>query len=150
MIQQIPLKSVINGESEAGLAENLPRPFPLALLGVSFMVKSGIQPYAVWQQTLFWVAWGLLFVPGYFIWHGFSLLGSLVLAGYTDTVDWALLLIFGTALMELLLVAVYTLTHFWHQGYPFRRLLLWLMAGIAGIPLAATLGGIYAYVKLAM
>ncbi len=114
------------------------------------MVKLGMQDYAGWQRVLFWSAWLLLFVPGYFIWHGFSLIGSLVIAGYHDTIDLVLLLIFGTSLVELLLIGVYTLTRFWHQGYPFKRLLLWLMVGIALIPLAAAVGGAYSYLKLAM
>jgi hypothetical protein len=114
------------------------------------MVKVNASNYSAWQQSLFWVGWLSLLVPGYFIWYGFSLVGSLVLHGYAETVDLVLVLLMGTALIEVLLVAVYTLTRFWHRTSSFKRLLLWLMLGIAGIPLAATLGCIYSYATLAV
>lgn len=115
------------------------------------MGKLGVQNYAGWQHTLFWLSWVSLLIPVYFIGRGVALVSSLLLSGYSDMLDWALFAIFGTALLEVLLIGVYTLTHFWrHQGYPFRRLLLWLTVGILIIPLAAVLGAIYAYVQLAV
>ncbi|SEA69279.1 hypothetical protein SAMN05660964_02209 [Thiothrix caldifontis] len=114
------------------------------------MVKIETPNYTVWQQSLFWLGWLSLLIPGYFISYGFSLVGSLVLSGYTETVDLVLVLIMGTALIELLLIAIYTLTHFWFQESSFGRLVLWLVLGAAGIPLAALLGCVYAYAKLVL
>lgn len=114
------------------------------------MLKVNVPHYAVWQQTLFWFAWLLLLIPGYFIAYGFSLVGSLVLAGYNETVDLVLVLILGTALLELLLIAIYTITRYYSGASSFGRLLGWLMLGGAGIPLAALLGCLYSYAKLAL
>jgi hypothetical protein len=114
------------------------------------MTKVDLQAYAVWQRSLFWIAWLALLIPLYFIGHGFALAGSLVFSGYGEIVDVVLILIFGTAILEVLLIGIYTLTRFRHQGYSFKRLLLWLMLGIAGIPLAALLGSLYAYLKLTL
>lgn len=114
------------------------------------MVKVSTQNYAVWQRSLFWVGWLSLLVPAYFIGYGFTLVGSLVLSGYNETVDLVLVLIMGTALIELFLIATYTFTRFWSGETTFGRLLLWLILGAAGIPLAALLGCVYSYAKLAM
>ena len=114
------------------------------------MVNISTQGYAVWQKSLFWVSWISLFVPGFFIAYGFHMLRSLVLNGYRETNDLLLLLIMGTALIELLLIAIYTFTRFWRQTAVFKRLMLWLMLGIAGIPLAATLGCVFSYAKLVL
>ncbi len=114
------------------------------------MVKVNAPNYAVWQQSLFWVGWLSLLIPGYFIGYGFSLVGSLVLHGYTETVDFVIVLIMGTALIELLLIGIYTFTQFRFQHASFRRLMLWLVVGAAGIPLAALLGCVYAYAKLTL
>jgi hypothetical protein len=113
------------------------------------MVSVETSGYKTWQQVLFWVGWLSLLIPGYFIGYGFSLVGSLILTGYHEMVDLVLLLIMGTALIELLLIGIYTLTRYWLQESKFGRLVLWLILGAAGIPLAALLGCIYAYVKLA-
>lgn len=114
------------------------------------MSRVGTQNYAAWQQSMFWVAWLSLLVPGYFIGYGFTLVGSLVLGGYNDTVDLVLVLIMGTALIELLLIAIYTFTRYWHGESSFSRLLLWLALGAFGIPLAALLGCVYSYAKLTL
>lgn len=114
------------------------------------MVKVSASHYAVWQQALFWFAWLLLLIPGYFIAYGFSLVGSLVLSGYNETVDLVLVLILGTALLELLLIAIYTITRYYAGVSSFGRLLGWLILGAAGIPLAALLGCVYSYAKLAL
>lgn len=114
------------------------------------MVKMETRQYAIWQQSLFWVSWLLLLAPGGFIGYGFSIVGSLVLSGYHETVDLVLVLIMGTALVELLLIAVYTFTRYWSGEASFRRLLLWLALGAFGIPLAALLGCIYSYAKLVL
>lgn len=114
------------------------------------MEKVAAVQYQHWQRLLFWLSWLLLLIPGYFIWYGFAMIGNLVLHGYTETIDLVLLMIMGTSLLELLLVAIYTLTHFWNQSTPFSGLLWWLMLGMAGIPLAATLGSIFSYAKLAL
>ncbi len=106
--------------------------------------------YKPWQQALFWVGWLSLLIPGYFISYGFTLVGSLVLSGYNDVVDLVLVLIMGTALLELLLIGIYTLTRYWWQESAFNRLIWWLILGAAGIPLAALLGCVYAYAKLAL
>jgi hypothetical protein len=113
-----------------------------------FMVKVEASSYKSWQQVLFWVGWLSLLIPGYFISYGFSLVGSLVLSGYNETVDLVLVLIMGTALIELLLIGIYTLTRYWFHESSFRRLVAWLVLGAAGIPLAALLGCVYAYAKL--
>ncbi|MGB3919473.1 MAG: hypothetical protein WBL07_18715, partial [Thiothrix litoralis] len=63
------------------------------------MVKVEASSYKSWQQVLFWVGWLSLLIPGYFISYGFSLVGSLVLSGYNETVDLVLVLIMGTALI---------------------------------------------------
>lgn len=112
------------------------------------MVKVEASSYKSWQQVLFWVGWLSLLIPGYFISYGFSLVGSLVLSGYNETVDLVLVLIMGTALIELLLIGIYTLTRYWFQASSFGRLVAWLVLGAAGIPLAALLGCVYAYAKL--
>ena len=114
------------------------------------MVKVEASSYKSWQQVLFWVGWLSLLIPGYFISYGFSLVGSLVLSGYNETVDLVLVLIMGTALIELLLIGIYTLTRYWFQESSFRRLVAWLVLGAAGIPLAALLGCVYAYAKLVL
>lgn len=114
------------------------------------MVKVSASHYAVWQQVLFWFAWLLLLVSGYFIAYGFALVGSLVLAGYNETVDLVLVLILGTALLELLLIATYTITRYYSGESSFGRLIGWLILGAAGIPLAALLGGVYSYAKLVL
>ncbi|MEN9500956.1 MAG: hypothetical protein RI964_241 [Pseudomonadota bacterium] len=114
------------------------------------MVKVSTQDYAVWQKSLFWFGWIALAIPGFFIAYGFHMLSKLVLNGYHDTIDLVLLLIIGTALLELLLIAIYTLTRFWRQTAIFKRLMLWLMLGIAGIPLAATLGCVFSYAQLVL
>lgn len=114
------------------------------------MSKVATSSYTVWQHSLFWVAWLSLFIPVYFIGYGFALVGRLVLHGYHETVDIVLVMIMGTALVEMFLVAIYTLTRFRNHDGSFKRLLGWLMLGIAGIPLAATLGCIYSYATLAM
>ena len=103
------------------------------------MGKAESIEYAIWQRSLFWLSWVMLFLPGYFIWYGFSMIGSLVL-----------LLIMGVSLLELLLVALYTLTRFWYQERSFSHLLLWLMLGVAGIPLVTTLGSIFSYATLVL
>jgi hypothetical protein len=114
------------------------------------MLKLEKSHYAVWQQSLFWFGWLSLLVPGYFIAYGFSLVGSLVLSGYNETVDLVLVLIMGTALIELLLIGIYTFTRYWSGESSFGRLMLWLILGAAGIPLAALLGCVYSYAKLAL
>ncbi|MDQ5767867.1 hypothetical protein [Thiothrix subterranea] len=114
------------------------------------MLRVETPQYAVWQRSLFWLGWLSLLIPGYFISYGFTLVGSLVLSGYTETVDLVLVLIMGTALLELLLIAIYTLTRFWFQEASFGRLALLLVLGAAGIPLAALLGCVYAYAKLVL
>lgn len=114
------------------------------------MVRIRVLHYALWQQALFWFAWLLLLIPGYFIAYGFSLVSSLVLAGYNETVDLVLVLILGTALLELLLIAAYTITRYYSGGSSFGRLIGWLILGAAGIPLAALLGCLYSYAKLAL
>ncbi|MBJ6608953.1 MAG: hypothetical protein JG718_01195 [Candidatus Thiothrix moscowensis] len=115
------------------------------------MVKAETMDFAPWQQLLFWTGWLMLFIPAYFIAHGFSLVGSLVWSGYSaDTVDLVLVLIMGTALIEILLVAIHTFTRFYYRECSFKRLLSWLMFGIAVIPLAATLGCLYSYATLAL
>ena len=114
------------------------------------MGKAESIEYAIWQRSLFWLSWVMLFLPGYFIWYGFSMIGSLVLNGYNDTIDLVLLLIIGVSLLELLLVALYTLTRFWYQERSFSHLLLWLMLGVAGIPLVTTLGSIFSYATLVL
>lgn len=114
------------------------------------MVKLETRDYAVWQRVLFWMSWSLLLIAGGFVGHGFSTVVSIIVAGYHDTIDLVLLLISGTSLLEILLIGVYTLTRFWHQGYPFKRLLSWLLLGMVGIPLAAVLGSLYAYLHLTL
>lgn len=114
------------------------------------MVKVDTLHYKPWQQWLFWIGWLSLLIPGYFISYGFSLVSSLVLSGYNEAVDLVLVLIMGTALIEMLLIAIYTFTRFWFQQSSFGRLLLWLTLGAAGIPLAALLGCVYSYAKLAL
>ena len=114
------------------------------------MVNVETSAYKTWQQVLFWIGWLSLLIPGYFISYGFTLVGSLVLSGYNETVDLVLVLIMGTALIELLLIGIYTLTRYWFQKSKFGRLVLWLVLGAAGIPLAALLGRVYAYAKLAL
>jgi len=106
--------------------------------------------YKPWQQVLFWMGWLSLLIPACFISYGFSLVGSLVLSGYSETVDLVLVLIMGTALIELLLIGIYTFTRYRFKESTFGRLALWLVLGAAGIPLAALLGCIYAYAKLAL
>ena len=101
------------------------------------MVRVEVPQYAMWQRSLFWLGWLSLLIPGYFISYGFTLVGSLVL-------------IMGTALLELLLIAIYTWTRFWFQETSFGHLVLWLVLGAAGIPLAALLGCVYAYAKLVL
>lgn len=112
------------------------------------MTKVDVQTYAAWQRSLFWFAWLAMLVPLYFIGHGFALAGSMVFSGNGEMVDFVLILIMGTALLVVLLIGIYTLTRYWHQGYSFKRLLLWLTLGIVGIPLAALLGSLYAYLNL--
>lgn len=114
------------------------------------MLRVAVSQYADWQRYLFWLGWLSLLVPGYFIGYGFTLVGSLVLSGYYETVDLVLVLIMGTALLELLLIGVYTLTRFWFQDRSFGHLVLWLILGAAGLPLVALLGCIYAYAKLVL
>ena len=114
------------------------------------MVNVETSAYKTWQQVLFWIGWLSLLIPGYFISYGFTLVGSLVLSGYNETVDLVLVLIMGTALIELLLIGIYTLTRYWFQESKFGRLVLWLVLGAVGIPLAALLGCVYAYAKLAL
>jgi hypothetical protein len=112
------------------------------------MIKVETRDYASWQRVLFWMSWLLLLVAGGFVGHGFSTVVSVIIAGYHDALDLTLLLISGTALLEILLIGVYTLTRFRHQDYPFKRLLLWLLVGMVGIPLTAVLGSLYAYLHL--
>ena len=114
------------------------------------MLKVATQEYAIWQKSLFWFAWLALAIPGFFIAYAVNMIGTLVYYGYQEPVDLVLLLITSTALIELFLIAVYTFTQFWQQQAAFKRLMLWLMLGIAGIPLAATLGCIFSYAKLAL
>lgn len=93
----------------------------------------------------------MLFVSAAFVWHGFSIVGSLVWSGFSaETVDLVLLLIMGTALIEILLIAVHTITRYHCRQDTFRRLLAWLMFGIAGIPFIAVMGCLYSYATLAL
>ena len=115
------------------------------------VVKAEMMRFSPWQQFLFWTGWGLLLVAAAFVWHGFSLVGSLVWSGFAaDTVDLVLVLIMGTALIEILLIAIHTITRFYHGESSFRHLLAWLMLGIAGIPFLATAACLYSYATLAL
>lgn len=112
------------------------------------MMSANLPNYPRWQRALFWFGWLLLLVPGYFLWYGFSLIGSLVLVGYNDPVDLVLTSIFALSLLGMLAVAAYTLRRFWHHTSPFRQLVLWLLVGFAGIPVVATAGCLVSYVNL--
>lgn len=115
------------------------------------VVKAEMMRFSPWQQCLFWTGWLLLLVAAAFVWHGFSLVGSLVWGGFSaDTVDLVLVLIMGTALIEILLIALHTITRFYHGESSFRHLLGWLMLGIAGIPFLATIACLYSYATLAL
>lgn len=115
------------------------------------VVKAEMMRFAPWQQFLFWTGWVMLLIAAAFVWHGFSLVGSLLWSGYSeDTVDIVIALITGTALIEILLIAVHTITRFYHGEASFRRLLAWLMLGMAGIPFVATVACVYSYATLAL
>lgn len=89
------------------------------------MLGSGsVVRYAAWQQALFWLGWLSLLVVGYFIAHGFALVSTLVWYGYQETIDLVVAVIFGTALIELLLIAIYTLVRYWSGETGFTWLIL--------------------------
>jgi hypothetical protein len=103
--------------------------------------------YAWWKYPLFWVMWLLLLGPAYIAAFGAWLIGSM-LPGYHDPVDIVLTLIMAATLLLIMSIAVYTAWHFLQQSRPFSRLLIWLSAGLLGIPLLATAGALFSYVQL--
>lgn len=114
------------------------------------MDRSGTADYAVWQQVMFWMGWGMLCAAGMFLWHIFSLVGYLVWVGSRETVDLTLTVILGTALIEVLLVGIHTLMQFWWKEYSFGRLSVWLLAGMLVIPLVAIFSSLYSIYTLTM
>lgn len=93
----------------------------------------------------------MLLLAAAFVWQGFSLVGSLVWSGFSiETVDLVLVLIMGTALIEILLIAIHTFTKFYYRSTSFKRLLAWLMFGSTGIPFVAAAACLYSYATLAL
>jgi NADH:ubiquinone oxidoreductase subunit 4 (subunit M) len=104
--------------------------------------------YKRWQQVLFWVSWLALLIPTYFLLSGFGLLGSLVLQGYTDSIDYVLALIFGSATLLLTWLVYKTYRNFRYQQTSFKVLVLNIWGAGLLVPLAVLLGSVVALWKL--
>lgn len=105
--------------------------------------------YVWWQHLLFWGVWLLLLGPAYIAAFGAWLIGSM-LPGYHDPVDIILTAILASTLLLIMAIAVYTAWHFWYQSRPFSKLIIWLSAGLLGVPLLSTAGALFSYVQLSM
>ncbi|MEZ5538218.1 MAG: hypothetical protein R3F02_21630 [Thiolinea sp.] len=105
--------------------------------------------YAWWKYPLFWGMWLLLLGPAYIAAFGVWLIGSM-LPGYHDPVDIVLTLIFAATLLLIMSIAVYAGWHFVKHSRPFSRLMIWLSAGLLGIPLLSSASALFSYVQLSV
>lgn len=103
--------------------------------------------YVWWKHLLFWVGWSLLLVPGYCAAFGTWLIGSM-LPDYHHTVDIVLTIILAVSLFAIMMVAVYTAWHFFHQSRRYAHLMVWLGTGVFVLPLVSGIGAVLSYAQL--